>query len=113
MAKKHNTNPEPTDKFDPDFEEFTEPEELDLKHIEDDVQAEETKAPVESAQESLEDRIPVLKINTYLVQPGDSYASLAASLYPKGTKKHHFAIALSALNGNRPLKPGMTIKLPQ
>ncbi|CAB4153237.1 LysM domain, partial [uncultured Caudovirales phage] len=68
---------------------------------------------IESAQEPVEDSAPVLKINTYLVQPGDSYASLAASLYPKGTKKHHFAIALSAVNSNQVLKPGMTIKLPQ
>jgi len=65
---------------------------------------------VESHQMTVETTSPAPKVNTYTTQPGDSYASLAASLCPAGTRKHDYAKALAQLNGL--LRPGKTIQLP-
>lgn len=84
--------------------------ELDHQDLEEGSEPDFPEDTPEIHQEPVEATTPVQRANTYVTQPGDSYASLAASLSPVGTKKHDYAKALAQLNG--PLRAGRTIQLP-
>lgn len=49
--------------------------------------------------------------NLYIVQDGDTYASIAKKLSPGEGSVRDLAVRLLTLNNNRPLLPGMTIRL--
>lgn len=74
-------------------------EELDVEPV-----SEALEAPSEPVAEAA-------GVNTYLVQDGDSYASVAARLKPAGVKSHDYAQHLYTLNGSQPLLAGRSIKL--
>lgn len=54
---------------------------------------------------------PVATSNRYIVQDGDSYASLGALLTPKGMTGFKYAQTLMALNGGKTLITGSEIRL--
>jgi len=83
----------------------------DLAEFEPIIEVVEAVDEPESRVEPVEATKPLRKVNTFVAMPGDSYASLAASLCPEGMTKHEYAKLLFALNGGKALIPGAEVKL--
>lgn len=69
------------------------------------------EAPFEVAVSPAEPVAVEVRVNTYTVKEGDSYAALGVRMKPKGVLAHEHAKYLCALNGCRPLRAGLTIKV--
>lgn len=50
-------------------------------------------------------------VKSYIAKDGDTYASIAAELAPKGSSKHEFAVSLMTINKNKPVVAGAEIKV--
>lgn len=118
MAKKSNYNPAARDGDDDGLVQDGTSWERPVGELMDDINDEmETlteqvsEMPLASVETPVEDIKPVERPRTYVVESGDSYASIAKKHKPAGIKSFDYAKDLLEANGGKALRPGIVIIL--